>query len=103
MCSFINLCCNLEQYTTPNKEPCVLACYFEEYQISGTSYSRFPANFVEQIDARFSSENSASANTFFETLTVDNQHTEFSYSAEEFLAKVGGQVGLFIGVSVISL
>lgn len=101
MCNFLDLCCNFEQYTTPVREPCVPACSFEEYQIATTSYSRFPANYV--ADPGLSSDNSASANIFFGTLTVENQQTEFSYGAEEFLAEIGGQLGLFIGVSVISL
>jgi uncharacterized membrane protein len=36
-------------------------------------------------------------------MSVETQETEFTYGPEEFLAEVGGQLGLFIGVSVISL
>ena len=39
---------------------------------------------------------------FYETLNVQTQTTKHSYGLEEFFAEVGGQLGLFIGVSVIT-
>ena len=39
---------------------------------------------------------------FYETLNIQTQMTKHSYGPEEFFAEVGGQLGLFIGVSVIT-
>ena len=103
LCTLIDLCCNIEQYTAPVTQNCVPACSFEEYQIAKASTSRFPANYIMENTPHFGDSNFASANIYFESLTVRNQHTEFSYGIEEFFAEVGGQVGLFIGISVISL
>ena len=100
VCNFADICCNFEQYTTPVKVPCTPACNFDEYPVSTASYSLFPANYKLQSLSR---EDSASANIFFETMTVETQHTEFSYGFEEFFAEVGGQLGLFIGVDIICL
>lgn len=102
ICTFIDLCCNLQPYTTPITQNCEPACYFEEYQVAVTSNSHFPANFITESNSQLNDNNSASANIYFESLTVRNQRTEFSYGIEEFFAEVGGQVGLFIGISVIS-
>lgn len=88
LCTFSNFCCNTKKYTTPNTQNCVPTCSFEEYQIPIASNSRFPANY---INSQFSDSNSASANIYFESLTVRNLHTEFSYGIEEFFAEVGGQ------------
>ena len=98
VCTFKDLCCNFQQYTAPVKEPCVTACTFDEYRITGTSYSEFPATHLTPAPLA----GTASANVFFETLSVENQETEFSYDGEEFLAEVGGQMGLFIGVSIMT-
>ena len=103
VCNFADICCNFEQYTAPIKTPCLPACSFEEYPVSTASYSLFPASYREQSDSSLSNENSASANIFFQTLTVENQHTEFAYGIEEFFAEFGGHLSLFIGANIIGL
>ncbi len=103
VCNFAKICCNFEQYSTPIKKPCNPACYFDQYPVATASYSLFPANYKEQSDPRLNSNDSASANIFFETMTVETQHTEYSYGFEEFFAEVGGHLALFIGADIICL
>ena len=101
VCNFADICCNFEQYTKPIKTPCVPACSFEEYPIATASYSLFPASYRSAEPSL--SGDVASANIFFQTLTVENQHTEFAYGIEEFFAELGGHLELFIGANIIGL
>ena len=103
VCNFANICCNFEQYSTPIKTPCVPACNFDEYPVATASYSLFPANYKEQSTPELNGDDSASANIFFETMTVETQQTEFSYGFEEFFAELGGHLGLFIGANIICI
>ena len=101
VCNFGNICCNFEQYSTPVKTLCLPACYFDKYPVATASYSLFPADY--KSDPQLNRKNSASANIFFETMTVEIQRTEFSYGVEEFFAEMGGHLGLFIGANVLCL
>ena len=103
VCSFSHICCNFEQYTTPIKTPCLPSCSFEEYPVATASYSLFPAGYKAQSDSHLSTQDSASANIFFQTLTVENQRTEYAYGFEEFFAEMGGHLELFIGANLIGL
>ena len=100
VCNFKDICCNFQQYTTPLSSPCNPACFFDEYRVSSTSYSQFPANHTASSLSR---DDSASANVYFETLTVESQTTEFSYGVEEFFGELGGQLHLLIGANIICL
>ena len=55
------------------------------------------------IDANDTEDGTLLVSVFYETLNVQTQTTVYSYGVEEFFAEVGGQLGLFIGVSVITL
>ena len=60
----------------------------------------YPANYAK--DYISDSNDSMIINVYYETLNVQTLTTVFSYGAEEFFAEIGGQLGLFIGVSVIT-
>ena len=101
LCNLVQLCCIFDQFSRPVVEPCVPACFRTEYPFSSVSYSQFPARYIDE--GELGRDNSASASIFYETMSVESQESEFTYGFEEFLAEIGGQLGLFIGVSVISL
>ena len=102
LCNYVQICCIFDQFSHPVVEPCAPACSRTEYPISSVSYSRFPAMYVG-LQGELSSDNSALASIFYETMSVETEESEFTYGSEEFLAEIGGHLGLFIGVSVISL
>jgi acid-sensing ion channel 2 len=101
LCNYVQICCIFDEFSRPVIEPCVPACFRTEFPISSVSYSRFPAAYLTSLESNLTHDNSASANIFYESMSVETQETEFTYGPEEFLAEVGGQLGLFIGVSVI--
>ena len=103
LCNYVQICCIFDEFSRPIIEPCVPACFRTEYPISTVSYSHFPATYLSASTSQLNQNNSASASIFYESMSVETQDTEFTYGPEEFLAEIGGHLGLFIGVSVISL
>ncbi|MCG8621221.1 MAG: amiloride-sensitive sodium channel family protein, partial [Proteobacteria bacterium] len=82
-------------------EPCKTSCKHTTFEILSATHTTWPAssnNFVEGL-----SDNIVIVSVYYETLNVQTQTTVYSYGVEEFFAEVGGQLGLFIGVSVITL
>ncbi len=55
------------------------------------------------IDREYIEDNILSVNVYFEDLNLEEQVTENAYSVTALLSDIGGQLGLFIGASVISL
>lgn len=107
VCPITDLCC---YYIHPNitrriSSTCLPQCRSTEYEIVASSSAKFPASyFTSNSDVyEYFQSNYISLEIFFQTLNVETQTTSFTYGPEEFLAEVGGQLGLCIGVSVISL
>ena len=65
------------------------------------THTKYPADYLDD-EIYINDEGSIPIRIFYETLTVQTQTTVYSYGVEEFFAEVGGQLGLFIGVSVIT-
>ena len=42
-------------------------------------------------------------NVYFETLSIETQTTSDAYGGVALLSDIGGQLGLFLGISVISI
>ena len=115
-CTIDDTCCLLEQYYRPASCNCVSACEYTTYDIS-TSYSAFPArNLLQSLiellnetfmelptDVSFYEDNFLSVSVYFESLNVEVQATQSAYGAVALLSDIGGQLGLFLGVSVISV
>lgn len=90
-------------------ENCLPACERTLYQTT-ISYANYPSSDVmdtlsdifhftpEEIES-----NSLAVNVYFEDLSIVTSETSYSYSFSALLSDIGGQLGLFVGASVISM
>ena len=108
-CTLEQICCIVNEFVLPNECNCPTACMSTVYK-TDVSYSNFPAEYISQIFASvlniqpsFFPTNFLSVSVYFETLNVETQTTSRAYSFVALLSDIGGQLGLFLGVSVISL
>ena len=109
-CTFGDACCLLREHYTFNPETvdCPLPCYFPYYEHTA-SYSSFPNGgyldtLVETLNTSVEDikENFLSINVFVDDLQVTTTTTQYTYGPEALLGEIGGQLGLFIGVSIIT-
>ena len=106
-CTFRDICCIQEIVASADICNCPLACESSIYE-SSVSYSSIPADYVGQFYSKVFGDdfvidrNIAGLSLYFQTLNVRTETTSFSYSLVALLSDIGGQLGLFLGVSVIS-
>ena len=110
-CGISDVCCVIEQYFTADgcTANCPPACNYTTYKTS-VSYSTFPARYqleaihnVSGTDSDELQENLLSINIYFEDLNVEREITQNAYSVVALLSDIGGQMGLFLGASIISI
>lgn len=109
-CTIADLCCALEQYQTFDASAnCPLPCTFSSYN-HHVSYTNFPSgSYLEElVNTTNKSEetivnNYLSVHVFMEDLQVTTSTTQYTYSESSLLADFGGHMGLFLGISIISL
>ena len=108
-CTLEKICCIVDALLfLQNNCNCRSACSFTQYETS-VSYSSLPAEELRSLAASFGLESTLFPNDFltisvyFETLNVETQTTSNVYSFIALLSDIGGQVGLFLGLSVISV
>ena len=109
-CTFGKACCLLKEHYefNPEEADCPPPCHFEYYEHT-SSYSSFPnglylATLMNKTNMSVNEirENFLSINVFFDDLHTATTVTQYTYGIESLLGEVGGQLGLFIGVSIIS-
>ena len=108
-CTFPKSCCLLTQYRTVNaEEKCPIPCSYKYYDYT-TSFSSFPNGFyLEDLMTKLGTtsadikENFLSINIFINDLRYTTITTEYTFGIEALLGEIGGQLGLFIGVSIIT-
>jgi hypothetical protein len=108
-CTLENICCILDALTSPSNCPCPVACTSIRYEAT-VSYSSFPAEYISQKLAHSfnttpanSFINSLEVNVYFDTMNIETLTTDEAYSIVALLSDIGGQVGLFLGLSLISV
>ena len=108
-CTLEEVCCIVNELISPNECNCPAACSSILYETT-VSYSYFPAEYISQgfsslfgIPADTFPTNFLGVSVYFETLNVETQTTSSAYSFVALLSDIGGQLGLFLGVSVISI
>ena len=108
-CTLKDICCITNKLRLPDQCNCEAACSFSIYK-STASYSYFPlddlstySGTVYNISPEQYSRNLLGVNIYFETLNIETQTTSSAYSFVALLSDIGGQLGLFLGLSVISI
>ena len=108
-CTLEKVCCIVNELASPKECNCPAACSSRLYETS-VSYSYFPAEYISQVFAilfgapvDFFPTNLLGVGVYFETLNIETQTTTSAYSFVALLSDIGGQLGLFLGVSVISI
>ena len=109
-CTLGNLCCLLKEFTASDvNSTCQLPCTYSVYEYRD-SYSNFPngralteiANTMNMSKTAVK-ENFLSVNVFFEALQTTESITQYTYGVVDLLGDLGGNMGLFLGISIISI
>ena len=109
-CAIANVCCVADQHIVGDpSSTCSVACSYTRYDAT-TTYSTFPSlNSAALISTIFNhtilntTENLVSVSVYFEDLNTQTISTENSYTATALLSDIGGQLGLFLGASIVSV
>ena len=105
-CALEKTCCILN--TISSNCNCPRACSSILYETT-VSYSSLPSEELRSLASALGLPSSLFPNDFltvsayFETLNVESETTSSVYSFIALLSDIGGQVGLFLGLSVISV
>ncbi|XP_011405344.1 PREDICTED: acid-sensing ion channel 1-like [Amphimedon queenslandica] len=109
-CTLGNLCCLLREFPIADaSSTCQLPCNYSVYEYRD-SYSSFPnGRALTEIARKVNmsktdvKENFLSVNVFFEALHTTESITQYTYGAVDLLGELGGNMGLFLGISIISI
>ncbi|XP_011405345.1 PREDICTED: acid-sensing ion channel 4-like [Amphimedon queenslandica] len=109
-CSSHDLCCLQQQFTEHDRNSsCRPPCKYTYYDIMN-SYSSFPEGHAlteikNSINASedYIKKNFLSASVFLQALETRETTTRYSYGVVELLGELGGNLGLFLGISIISV
>ena len=110
-CSVSHLCCSLCVFATVSPSDCPSACHYTSY-FTTTSYSAFPAEYTYDTELFSAATNTSkeqmrqdliSVSVFFQDFNIEKQTTRDVYEVTALLSDIGGQLGLFLGASVVSM
>ena len=108
-CTVVDVCCLLTSYVSVELTECQPACERQQYETT-TSYANFPSiDIAAGLAYTFNTSietfllNFLAVNIYFEDLAITKSETTNSYSFVALLSDIGGQLGLFVGASVISM
>ena len=108
-CSIVQLCCIAASLITTEDCGCTIACNQSLFDVI-TTYSTYPAlGEIAELAEIYNTTQEVIRNSFlsvrvfFSELIMVTEITEISYSLTALVADIGGQFGLFLGLSIISL
>ena len=108
-CSIVKLCCIAASLITTEDCGCTISCNQSLFDAT-TTYSTYPALAERATLARVYNtteevirDSFLSVRVFFSELIMVTEVTERSYSLTALIADIGGQFGLFLGASIISI
>ncbi|XP_064392902.1 acid-sensing ion channel 1-like [Halichondria panicea] len=108
-CNISDICCIYTVLKKSAECPCSVLCNHTSYEVV-PSYSTFPSSTaVNAIADSFNvsretiQNNYLKVHVFYKSLSINKQITEISYTFTELIANIGGNMGLFLGASIISL
>ncbi len=104
-CTIRDTCCVLLQQAASMSCSCPPPCKASIYKMT-SSYSSFPANlYSAQFSNNYTNlqEDLVMVNIFYESLSITSEVTSRAYDIIALLSDIGGQLGLFLGISVISV
>ena len=108
-CSIVQLCCIAASIITTEDCGCTIACNQSLFDVT-TTYSTYPAlGEIAELAGMYNTTQEVIRNSFlsvrvfFSELIMVAEVTERSYSLTALVADIGGQFGLFLGLSIISL
>ena len=108
-CTAADLCCITASLIIAHECNCKLSCNHVQYDIT-TTYATFPsASRRDLMTQRYNTtadlldQNFISLHMYFDELIKRKEVTVRSYDANSLIADIGGQMGLFLGASIISL
>lgn len=108
-CSIVQLCCIAATLITTEDCGCTIACNQSLFDIT-TTYSTYPAlGDIAELAQIYNTTQEIIGNSFlsvrvfFSELIMVTEVTQRSYSLTALVSDIGGQFGLFLGLSIISL
>ena len=109
-CTVADSCCVFASYFDVNETKCTESCNYTDYKIT-TSYSQFPSDVSAGrvvasemgISPKRIQSNLVSVVIFFGDPYARIVVTQDAFTFINLLSNIGGELGLFMGVSVISL
>ena len=108
-CTINDICCVFTSDVLFSSMYCPVECDKLEYS-SSVSYSQYPLKSIaselaehENITTEDIYRNLLGVSIYFESVATSVSKTTSSYTVTAFLSDLGGQLGLFIGASVISM
>ena len=89
-CTTVDLCCEIQEFFAVNETcDCLPRCTTTEYPLTISSSTN---QFSYQVGI----------NIYYESLTVETRVTTDSYTPWSFISDIGGNTGLFIGITLLS-